>query len=60
MGCICRNMERAQNNSIVLEVRKGIEPLHSGFADRRVTSSPPHQQAHFITKNPLAGIFYWF
>lgn len=26
-----------------MEVREGFEPSHSGFADRRVASSPPHQ-----------------
>ena len=29
-----------------MEARKGFEPLHSGFADRRVTTSPPRPSVY--------------
>lgn len=29
---------------VMLEARRGFAPLHSGFADRRVASSPPGRE----------------
>ena len=31
-----------------MEVREGIEPSYSGFADRRVTTSPPRHLIHWL------------
>ncbi len=30
------------------EVREGFEPSNSGFADRRVSSSPPHHEPNSV------------
>ena len=29
-----------------MEAREGLEPSNDGFADRRVTASPPRQEGH--------------
>lgn len=41
-------------NSFVSEVRRGFAPLNNGFADRCVTTSPPHQnQVYFLEHSPF-------
>ncbi len=50
LSCLRRQVTVLGDLSIKIfyEARRGIEPLHSGFADRRVTSSPPSQRAYRI------------